>query len=320
MDHKVVKVVVVRGGDSPERDISLRSGSGVLQALLRRGWQAEDLIVESYDGLPQRLRGYSAAFNIMHGGSGEDGTFQLLLELMGLAYVGSDPAASAKAMDKSETHRHLAGAGLATPRWELIPADRACKGELTDAVRSLTAPLIVKPRREGSSLGLHYVETLVELPALVPGIAATYGDVLVEEFIPGREFTVAILEDGSGPHALPVVELVPPGDTFDFRAKYAPGHCRFHCPAELSPSQRESVQEAARAAHIALGCRDLSRVDIRLAHDGTPYVLEANTLPGMTEMSTYPRAADAAGIPYDELIERLLLRAISRLPDPSPLG
>ncbi len=320
MDHKVVKVAVVRGGDSPERDVSLRSGEGILEALTRRGWQADDIAVQSYDGLPQRLRGYRAAFNILHGGSGEDGTLQLLLELMGIAYVGSDPAASAKAMDKAEALRLLAGAGLASPRWELLPAESACKGKVPDSVWTFTPPLIVNPRREGSSLGLHFLDNPEDLSSLIPQVAGTYGDVLVEEFIPGRELTVAVLEDDSGLRALPVVELVPVGVTFDFRAKYAPGHCQFHCPAKLSPLQEETVHEVARAAHTALGCRDLSRVDIRLDPHGTPYVLEVNTLPGMTAMSTFPRAAAAAGISYDELVEHLLLRAISRLPHPSALG
>ncbi len=320
MNPEHVNIAVLSGGDSAEREISIRSGRGVLQALLRRGWHAKLVEVHSYDGLPQRLRGFNAAFNILHGGSGEDGTVQLLLELAGIPYVGSGPVASAKSMDKAETHCQLSGTGIRTPRWCLVTADFAFRDVLPEAAYDLPMPAVVKPRRQGSSIGLHMVKDTAGLPAAVREVARCYGDVLVEEFIPGRELTVAVLDEGNGPRALPVVELIPRGDVFDFSAKYDPGHCRFVCPAELSPAAQQAVQQAARQAHSAIGCRDLSRVDLRLPSDGPPVVLELNTLPGMTEMSTFPRAAAAASIPYDELVERLLLRAIARLPQPSPLG
>ncbi|MFO8034239.1 MAG: D-alanine--D-alanine ligase [Candidatus Bipolaricaulota bacterium] len=320
MDPRDVKIAVLCGGDSAEREISRRSGSGILRALRRREWRAELVEIQDYNGLPQRLRSYGAVFNTLHGAAGEDGTVQLLLELMGVPYVGSDPAASARAMDKAETHQRLYGTGLATADWKIIPADTSLRGTVPNSVGYLGFPLVVKPRREGSSVGLHLVEDAESISSAVQEVAARYGDVLVERYIPGRELTVAVLDENHGPHPLPVVELIPRGHMFDFSAKYTPGHCRFVCPADLSRSEEQAVHKAALDAHRALGCRDFSRADIRLHPDGTAYVLELNTLPGMTEMSTFPRAAAAAGIPYDELLERLLLRAISRLPNPSALG
>ncbi len=320
MHSRDVKVAVLYGGESAEREISLHSGISVLQALKRRGWCARPVEIQHYDGLPQQLRGYSTVFNILHGGSGEDGTVQLLLELVGSPYVGSDPAASARAMDKVETHHRLYGAGLSTPDWTLIAADNARRGAVPDAACDLGIPAVVKPRGEGSSVGVHLVDDPERLAPVAQEVGMRYGDVLVERYVPGRELTVAVLEEGHDLRALPVVELIPQGKVFDFTAKYAPGRCRFVCPAELPPAELQAVQAAACDAHRALGCRDLSLTDIRLQSDGTPLVLEVNTLPGLTEMSTFPRAAAAAGLSYDELVERLLLCAISRLPEACALG
>ncbi len=320
MDIGNVKVAVLAGGDSQEREVSLRSGTGVHQALVRRGLHADLVTVDEYDGLPQRLRGYGAVFSVLHGGAGEDGTVQLLLDLLRIPYVGSGPGASAKAMDKVEAYQRFRAAGLTTPEWTLVKtgAEQARIEARLDT--DVTTPLVVKPRREGSSLGVHLVEDPRELLPTVTEIGQAFGDVLVEPFVPGRELTVAVLEDDDHGPALPVVELVPRGQMFDFTAKYAPGNCTFVCPTELAAAEFKAVRDAAVTAHNSLGCRDLSRVDIRLRPEGTPVVLEVNTLPGMTEMSTFPRAAAAAGVPYDALVERLLFRALSRLPEPAALG
>ncbi len=320
MMSSTVKVAVLSGGDSPEREVSLRSGRGVFSALKRRNWDVELIEIDSYDGLPQRLARSDVVFNILHGGAGEDGTIQLLLELLGKPYVGSGPLASALAMDKAESHRLLSAKGIPVPDWLCYDGEELA-GFLARAEGKLGFPLVVKPRSEGSSVGLYLVHKPAELEARAREVLNRLGSLLLERFIPGRELTCALLEGDSEVEALPLVELRPRRrKLFDWEAKYTPGECEFVCPAELPSIQAERAQEVSRKAFLALGCRDFARVDLRLAPDGTPYVLEVNTLPGMTEMSTLPRAAAAAGIPYDELVERLVRRALARLPVPRPLG
>ena len=314
-----VKIAVLCGGESLEREISRRSGRGVHAALLRRGFPAELMDIDSYHGLPQRLFPFPVVFNILHGGAGEDGTVQLLLELLGKAYVGSGPLACALAMDKHETHRLLTAKGIPVPPWHTYQGGDV--EEFLDRAAGLGFPLVIKPRDQGSSVGVFLVEVAEGLPSRAQEVLEGFGSLLVEKFIPGRELTCALLEGDSGVEALPLVELRPRGrPLFDWGAKYSPGECDFVCPTELPEGAAVRAAEVAREAFSALGCRDFARVDLRLAPDGTPYVLEVNTLPGMTEMSTFPRAAAAAGIPYDELIARLVRRALARLPAPDPTG
>ncbi len=305
------RIAVLCGGTSAEREVSLRSGQGVHRALVAKGWDAELVVIDTFDGLPQRLAPYTAVFNILHGGPGEDGTVQLLLDLMGKPYVGSGPLASALAIDKAESRKLFSGKGLPVPPWLLHST-----GDLSsflDRAEQLGFPLVLKPRREGSSVGLHVVQNRAELAQAAQQLHAQFGEFLVEKYIPGRELTVAVLERDGEPEALPVVELRPQGrDVFDWRAKYTPGECAFLCPAPLSYAEAVRVQSVAVEAHKLLGCRDLSRADIRLDPAGTPYLLEVNTLPGMTEMSTFPRAARAAGLSYEDLVDLLLRRALAR--------
>jgi len=319
MNLSLVKVAVLCGGDSPEREVSLRSGKGVHAALKRKGFSVELIEIDSYDGLPQRLSPFPVAFNILHGGAGEDGTVQLLLELLGKSYVGSGPLACALAMDKHETHQLLSAKGIPVPDW-LAYQGEGLKGFLDRAVE-LGFPLVIKPRDQGSSVGVFLVKDRGELASRAQEVLDKFGGLLIEKFIVGRELTCALLEGESGVAALPLVELRPRGgDLFDWGAKYSPGACEFICPAELPEGEAGRVAEVSKQAFMALGCRDFARADLRLAPDGTPFVLEVNTLPGMTEMSTFPRAAAAAGIPYDELVTRLVNRALARLPIPDPTG
>lgn len=313
------RVAVLCGGDSAEREISLRSGRGVHAALVRRGWNADLVEIDSLDGLPQRLAPFAVVFNILHGGAGEDGTVQLLLDLMGKAYVGSAPLASALAMDKVESRRAFQGKGLPVPPWVHYAG-----GDVEAVVaraEGLGYPLVLKPRREGSSVGVCLVRDRDELKAAGRELLSRYGELLAERFIPGREVTAAVLERDGEAEALPLVGLQPKeGELFDWTAKYTPGACAVTCPAELPGELAARIQAAARQAHLVLGCRDLSRADFRLSPDGVPYLLEVNTLPGLTEMSLFPRAAQAAGISYDDLVDHLLRRALDRLPPPAPLG
>jgi D-alanine-D-alanine ligase len=268
MGDRDVRVAVMCGGDSPEREVSLRSGQGVHAALIRRGWDADLITIDTYDGLPNRLAPYAAVFNILHGGAGEDGTVQLLLDILGKPYVGSGPVASALGMDKAEARRIFQAKGIPVPSWLLFSG-----GDLEAFLLECAAlgfPLVLKPRREGSSVGLHFACDESSLRRAVAELSETFGELLVERFIPGRELTVAVLDDDA-PVVLPLVELRPKGGLFDWTAKYTPGECEFVCPAELCREDTERVGAVARAAHLALGCRDFSRVDIRLSPDGTPY-------------------------------------------------
>ncbi|QAA76251.1 MAG: D-alanine--D-alanine ligase [Candidatus Bipolaricaulis sibiricus] len=313
------RVAVLCGGDSAEREISLLSGHGVHASLVRRGWDADLVILDTYDGLPQRLAPFTAVFNVLHGGSGEDGTAQLLLDLMGKPYVGSGPLASALAMDKVESRRAFQGKGLPVPEWVLCTGGDL--GSFVAEAEELGYPLVVKPRREGSSIGLHLVRSADELGEVSAALLARYGEFLAERFLPGREVTASVLERDEGAEALPLIELRPKkGELFDWQAKYSPGECTVLCPAPIEPDVASHIQNIARQAHEVLGCRDLSRADFRLTPDGVPHLLEVNTLPGFTEMSLFPRAAGAIGMSYDDLVVYLLNRALRRLPSPASLG
>lgn len=306
-----VKVAVLCGGTSAEHEVSIRSGRNVHAALLRRGWNADLFEIANFDGLPKLLAPYTVVFNILHGGPGEDGTIQLLLELMGKPYVGSGPLASALAMDKLEAKKAFQGKGLPTPPWVYFPGgdverfiSEACK---------LGFPLVLKPRREGSSVGVRLVRGKEELVLFSQELAQKFGEFIGEKYIPGREITAAVLERGEGPEVLPLVELCPKREFFDWVAKYTPGQCEIRCPAPLSSQEASTIANIAQEAYLLLGCRDFARVDLRLGEEGVPYILEVNTLPGMTELSLFPRAAAAAGLPYEELVELLLRRALRRL-------
>jgi D-alanine-D-alanine ligase len=307
-----MKVAVLCGGNSAEREISRRSGRNVFAALKRKGWDVDLLEIESFDGLPQRLKPYSAVFNILHGGVGEDGTVQLLLELMGKAYVGSGPLASALAMDKVEAKKAFQGKNLPTPPWSLYQGGDA-QGFVAQA-KELGFPLVLKPRREGSSVGVRIIRDEAELWENVQEMIKEFPEFFAEKYVPGREITAAILDQGEGPKVLPLVELRPKRAFFDWVAKYTPGECEILCPAPLAPEEGKRAKDVALEAYVLLGCRDFARVDMRLDESGVPYLLEVNTLPGMTELSLFPRAAAAAGIPYDDLVDLLLRRALSRLP------
>lgn len=310
MEKMNVKVAVLCGGNSAEREISLKSGHNVFSALQRQGWDVDLVEIESFDGLPQRLRPYTVVFNILHGGPGEDGTVQLLLELMGKGYVGSGPLASALAMDKVEAKKAFQGKGLPTPPWVLYSEDW---DTFFLRAKELGFPLVLKPRAEGSSVGVRIVWKEEELAPRVQEMRQQFSEFFAEKYISGREVTVAILDKGGGPEALPLVELRPKREFFDWVAKYTPDECEILCPAPLPPAVERRAKEVAREAYLLLGCRDLVRVDMRVGVTGEPYILEINTLPGMTELSLFPRAAAAAGLAYDELVDLLVRRALARL-------
>jgi D-alanine-D-alanine ligase len=309
-----VKVAVLKGGRSLERGVSLRSGARVEDALERLGHEVVDLDVGR--DLVKRLSDArpDVAFVAMHGVGGEDGTAQELLEILGIPFTGPGAAACARCMDKSQAKHAIREAGLPTPDWFAFSQTAFRELGAADALprleQSLGFPLVVKPSRGGSSLGVKFAASAAEIPqALVS--AFSYDDrVLLERFVEGRELAVSVL----GEEALPVVEAIPAeGDSYDFEARYEIGRTRFVCPAELGPAEQAAVTETALATYRALGCSGFARIDLILAPDG-PQVLEANAIPGLTDTSLLPQAAEAAGMSFEDLVARILDLALSPTP------
>jgi D-alanine-D-alanine ligase len=306
-----VKVAILKGGRSLERGVSLRSGARVEDALERLGHETVPIDVGA--DLVKRLRAErpEIAFVAMHGVGGEDGNVQALLELLGIPFTGPDAAACARSFDKVLAKAAMRGAGVPTPDSFAFTqtALRAlgAADALGDLERALGFPLVVKPSRGGSSLGVKFAGSAAEVPGALVA-AFSYDDrVLVERHVEGRELAVSVL----GGEALPVVEAIPAGgDPYDFEARYEIGRTDFVCPADLSPTERSAVTDAALATCKALGCEGFARVDLILAADG-PWVLEANSIPGLTDTSLLPQAAEAAGISFEELVSRILDLALA---------
>jgi len=292
------KVAVMMGGRSAERDVSLQSGGAVLAALLRQGVDVHpfDLAERSLAELEQA--GFDRVFIAMHGRGGEDGTLQGVLALMGIPYTGSGVMASALGMDKWRTKLIWQAAGLPVPDYALLSAD----SDFNVVESQLGLPLFVKPANEGSSVGVHKVKDKGSLRAAYEDAARHDPLVLAEKFLSGGEYTVAIL----GETSLPIVQIVPTTDFYDYEAKYFRDDTRYVCPAELPETLTAEMNSLARKAFDALGCRGWGRVDILLSDTGRPYLLEINTSPGMTGHSLVPMAARAAGMSFDELCLRIL--------------
>jgi len=305
-------VVVMMGGFSSEREVSLKTGEGVVQALTQKGHH-----VTAFDVVDGTLMGfeasaYDAAFIALHGEFGEDGGIQLCLEESGLAYTGSDAESSKLAMDKVAAKMCFADAGLrVAPHVHLTSLDELPKKELE--IMNLGMPIIVKPVSEGSSIGMHLVLHHGDLLEAIDDAAQYQQGIMLEKFIPGRELTVGILGD----RALPVVEIKPPDMLFDFSAKYS-GQSEYRVPAPLDPVVANRVRNAALIAHRALGCRDVSRVDLRMEKDmAEPVILEVNTVPGLTATSLLPKAGKLVGLSYADLCQEILEGALARRPEPA---
>jgi D-alanine-D-alanine ligase len=308
----MMKVAVLKGGRSLERGVSLRSGARVEDALERLGHEV--LPIDVGPDLVKRLVGErpDVAFVAMHGVGGEDGTVQELLEILGIPFTGPGAAACARCMDKVQAKdaielagREMSG-GLQTPHWFAFNQTAFREFGAADALgrleETLGFPLVVKPSRGGSSLGVKFARSSAEVPpALVS--AFSYDDrVLLERFVDGRELAVSVLGD----EPLPVVEaILLAGDRYDFEARYEIGRTRFICPAELSAEEERAVTEAALATYRALGCTGFARIDLILGEEG-PWLLEANAIPGLTDTSLLPQAAEAAGLSFEQLVERIL--------------
>jgi D-alanine-D-alanine ligase len=306
-----MKVAVLKGGRSLERGVSLRSAARVEDALERLGHEVQSIDVGA--DLVKRLRGEApgVAFVAMHGVGGEDGTAQELLEILGIPFTGPGAAACSRCMDKVLAKHAMREAGIPTPDWfafnETAFRELGAADSLGELEQSLGFPLVVKPSRGGSSLGVKFAASPGEVPqALVS--AFSYDDrVLLERFVAGRELAVSVV----GGEALPVVEAFPAeGDRYDFEARYEIGRTRFVCPAELGEDEQRAVTEAALATYRALGCSGFARVDLILDAQG-PWVLEANAIPGLTDTSLLPQAAEAAGLTFEQLVERIVDLALN---------
>jgi D-alanine-D-alanine ligase len=303
------RVGVLLGGRSGEREISLLSGNGVLQALLSKGVDAHgfdpglrnptELVSEKFDRI----------FISLHGRYGEDGTIQGLLDLLDLPYTGSGVLASALAIDKIVTKQVWISNGLATPEFEELTAN----SDWNAVVKHLGLPLIVKPAHEGSSLGLTKVKSVDELPAAYELAAGLDKKVIAETCIIGDELTCPLVGQGSNAEALPVIKIIPPQANYDFHNKYFSDETQYLCPTGLASEVNERVQALALAAYKALSCRTWGRADVMLDQKtGKPYLLEMNTSPGMTSHSLVPMAAKAAGIEYADLVLWLLSQTLEQ--------
>lgn len=343
-----MKILVLMGGRSTEREISLKTGAGIVRALSRLGHDVkaldtgtgQPLQIASMMGvaggapasqeiqatgpsraiasLGEMARDVDVVFIALHGAEGEDGTIQALLELACVPYTGSGVLASALAINKEMSRRMFKVAGIPIARGyfyegagsagadSVAAAPIAAPRALREFVAEVDWPVVVKPNDQGSTVGLTIAHDQRELDEGLALAARFCRDILIEEYIPGRELTVGILGD----EALPVVEIIPESGLYDYEAKYTKGKSRYEVPANLPESHAMRVRELGRAAFRALGCRGIARVDFRLHPDGTPYCLEVNTIPGMTELSLLPMAARAVGIDYEALVEQIVRLAI----------
>ena len=303
------RVGVLLGGRSGEREISLMSGNGVLEALLSKGVDAHPFDPGLRCPTELAKEKFDRVFISLHGRYGEDGTIQGLLELLNLPYTGSGVLASALSIDKIATKQIWLSNGLSTPDFEELSAS----SNWSAVAKKLGLPLIVKPAHEGSSLGLTKVKTVEELPAAYQLAAGLDKKVIAETCIVGDELTCPLVGQGNTAEALPVIKIIPPQANYDFHNKYFSDETQYLCPTGLAPEVNAAVQALALAAYKALGCRTWGRADVMLEEKtGKPYLLEMNTSPGMTSHSLVPMAAKAAGVGYADLVLWLLMQTLQQ--------
>jgi len=300
------KIAVVMGGPSAEREVSLNTGTAILTALKEKGYNAVGIDLEPIRFVEQLSKaGIEVVFNAIHGRYGEDGVLQGALELLGIPYTGSGVLSSAMAMDKGISKQIFLSADIPTPRSRLFAKADRKQDLILEILADFKIPVVVKSAAQGSSIGVMIVEDSEDLSEAI-NQAFKYSDtILVEEFIEGRELTVAVWGNETQ-KALPVIEIVPHSGRYDYQSKYTKGATEYIVPAQLADDITSTVQKVALEAFKQLRCRGIARVDIMLDKDNNPYVLEVNTIPGMTATSLVPKAAAAVGIAFADLCERLL--------------
>lgn len=302
------RIGVLMGGQSSEREVSLRTGRAVFQALLRRGYQA--VMIDADASVIEQLSANKVdlVFLALHGPGGEDGTIQGLLEIVGLPYTGSGVRACAVAMHKAVTKKLLASHGIPVPDGTVVRKGEREKASWKIPPTRLKLPFVVKPASQGSTIGVTIVRRASQWRDALRRAYEHDQEAVIESYIPGREMTVSVL---SG-KPLPAIEIVAPDGFYDYVAKYQKGQTKYLCPAPIPIKVRKEIQDLALQAYQALGCEGAVRVDFRITPQGRPYVLEINTTPGMTETSLLPMAAACAGLDYDSLTERILESALKR--------
>ena len=304
------KVAVLMGGASAEREISFMSGTGVLAALRGAGVDAYAFDTGTRPLSELLTEGFDRCFIALHGRFGEDGTVQGALELMGIPYTGPGVMASAIAMDKVTTKRVWLADGLPTPRYVRLAPDQQTTEQIATVPATLGLPFIVKPPREGSSIGVTKVTDAAQLAEAVALSTRYDPDLLCEEFVAGEEITVPVLGSGAGAIALPVIRIRAPEGAYDYQNKYFTDDVQYLCPSELPEAEEREIQRIVLAAYRTLGCRGWSRADLMIrATDRKPFLLEMNTSPGMTSHSLVPMSARCAGLDYAELCLRILATA-----------
>ena len=304
------RIVVLMGGPSAEREVSLNTGKAILAALQEKGYDAVGVDLEPSNFMEQlKSAGAQVVFNAIHGKFGEDGLLQGALEMFNIPYTGSGVLASAMAMDKGISKRLFLSAGISTPKSRLYTQEDAGDDLALRIAEEFGVPVVVKPTTQGSSIGVVIVEERGALPAAIAEAFRYGNELLIEEFIAGKELTVSILGNGK-PEALPVIEIAPHSGRYDYQSKYTKGATEYIVPARLDEKTTKAVQQEALAAFKLLGCRGIGRVDVMLDKNNTPYVLEVNTIPGMTATSLVPKAAAAAGISFPDLCEKILQMAV----------
>ena len=308
MKEKVIGVVM--GGPSDEREVSLNTGNAILNALIEKGYNAVAIDLD-----PKRIVGQlreaevAVVFNAIHGKYGEDGLLQGALELLEIPYTGSGVLASAMAMDKGVSKRMFLAAQIPTPRSVLYSKSDIRRISKEELLAGFNLPVVVKPAAQGSSIGVFIVDTQAQFAVAIVDAFKYSEFVLVEEFIDGKEVTVAILERDGCAEALPIIEIAPHSGRYDYHSKYTKGATDYIIPARIEENTANDIRQAAIRAFKVLGCRGIARVDVMLDKAGNPYVLEVNTIPGMTATSLVPKAAAANGIGFAELCEIILKEA-----------
>ena len=296
---KQQKIAVLMGGTSAEREVSLNSGNAVLNALRVQGYDAHPVDPKEVSVLELKQHGFDRAFNILHGRGGEDGIIQGALEQIGLPYTGCDVMTSALTMDKMRTKMLWKGFGLPIAEMEIVTKENVTELNPSKIVERLGLPLMVKPSREGSSVGLTKVNAVEELTAAVETALECDDTVLIEEWLSGVEMTVPMLDN----QVLPAVQIIPDGEFYDYHAKYISDNTQYICPAPLSKAREEELHRLVKAAYDAVGCRGWSRIDVMTDSKGEFRLVEVNTTPGMTSHSLFPKSAATVGYTFEQIVE-----------------
>ena len=299
---KQEKIAVLLGGTSAEREVSLNSGTAVLNALRKQGYDAYPIDPKTFPVATLKEQGFDRVFNILHGRGGEDGTMQGLLEQIGIPYTGCGVMASALTMDKMRTKMLWKAFGLPVAEMEIVTVENRATLNPEVVVKKLGLPLMVKPSLEGSSVGLTKVKTMDELESAVDFALKFDRTVLIEEWLAGDEFTVPVL-DGE---VLPSIKIVPEGEFYDYDAKYISDNTQYFCPAGLSDAREQELRRLVKQAYDVVGCRGWSRIDVMADAEGKFRLVEVNTNPGMTSHSLFPKSAATVGYSFEQLVEKIL--------------